>query len=138
MRIFLNCRSLLPLLAFMNDPLLATAPTDAPSEVALQPDFHGQFESNDISSSGRWVLEFKFENGKWSGRAKLSSGTWALLDGVKVNGNAIEFYIKTEPVTKFRAKIDSKNKLITGNQEIGDGRKNKFNNVFLPFTATRI
>ncbi len=137
MKMLLNGRSLFLLMATICVPLIAAEPLQAPAELVAQPDFQGQFESNDISS-GRWILEFKFENGQWSGRAQLSSGNWALIEGVKVNGNAIEFYMSSDPISKFRGKIDSKSKSISGMQEIGDGRKNTFNNLFLPFTATRI
>jgi hypothetical protein len=119
-------------------PLIAASSVEAPRVIAVEPIFQGQFESNDISSSGKWILEFKFENGRWSGLAKISNGKWAKIEGVKVNENLIEFYMDSKPISKFKAKIDDKNFLISGTQEIGDGRKNTFNNVFLPFSATRI
>jgi hypothetical protein len=125
-------------LATICTPLVAAAPASTPAEIALHPDFQGQFESQDISSSERWILEFKCDNGQWSGRANVASGHWAKIEGVKVEGNIIEFYMNSEPISKFKVKIDSKNIRISGMQEIGDGRKNTFNNVFIPFTAARI
>jgi hypothetical protein len=125
-------------LILLHSQLPSVLHAETPAEVVLKPDFRGQFESHDISSSGKWILEFKFENGQWSGQTKISSGHWVKIEDVKVNGNTIEFHINSDPVSKFRGEIDSKNDLISGVQEIGDGRKNTFNNLFLPYTATRI
>lgn len=119
-------------------PLFAVTDVEAAGAVLGEPNFQGQFESHDISSSGRWILEFRFENGDWSGRANISNGQWTKIEGIKVNKNVIEFYMNSKPISKFKASIDEKNLLISGTQEIGDGRKNKFNNIFLAFTATRI
>jgi hypothetical protein len=138
MKIFLKSRFTFPVLFFICAPLSAANSDKISAEEISQSDFQGQFESNDISSSGRWILEFKFENGQWSGRANVSNGHWAKLEDVKVNGNIIEFYLNSKPITKFKAKIDAKNLLISGMQEIGNGKKNKMNNIFLPFTANRI
>jgi hypothetical protein len=138
MKLFSKNRSISLALMVTFVPLAAVAQVEAPAVAATQPDFRGQFESHDISSSGKWVLEFKSEHGQWSGRANISNGKWAKIEGVKVDGNKIEFYMNSKPISNFKASIDGRNFLLSGTQEIGDGRKNTFNNVFLPFTATRI
>jgi hypothetical protein len=138
MRLFSKNWPISLVLIVMFTPLVAAAHDEAPAAITAQPDFQGQFESDDISSSGKWILEFKSDNGQWSGRANIANGQWAKIEGVKVNKNTIEFYMNTKPISKFRAVIDARNVSISGTQELGDGRKNTFNNVFLPFTATRI
>jgi hypothetical protein len=116
----------------------STSYAQPPAKIETQPNFEGQFESRDISSSGSWVLEFHKLNNQWSGRFRSAKGTWHPIEDVKVDSHHISFYINSKPVTKFRAKIDKSNQNISGTQEIGDGKKNEFNNLILDFSAKRL
>jgi hypothetical protein len=116
----------------------STIYAQSPAIIEAQPNFEGQFESRDISSSGSWVLEFHKLNNQWSGRFRSAKGTWHPIEDVKVDSYHISFHINSKPVTKFRAQIDKSNQNISGTQEIGDGKKNEFNNLILDFSAKRL